>query len=221
MVRSLQVFFSVLFLVSTAVRGFGATVHGEPEHKPTAYYVVFPKRIYQQSARYISQVDFRNFVVDFYGPDARQSEYAPKLVNGRSVVQRGNPPETEDVALVSILYLDFTAGIAQPWRGGGQAKFAVTAVWWVSEAGSSAQTEAVNLYEILHGKIALIEQIDFDPAGGPYFDAATGKLVIKANNWGRSDGICSPPGMEKVTFNWTGHSFQKQASNIVPCPKKP
>jgi hypothetical protein len=123
--------------------------------------------------------------------------------------------------LVSIHYLDFTAGITQPQRGGVQAKFAVTVVWWVSEAGSSSQNEAVNLYEVLDGKVALVEQIDFDPAGEPYFDPTTGKLTIKANNYGFSDGICSPPGMKEVTFNWTGHSFKEQTSKTVPCPKSP
>jgi len=195
--------------------------HGEPDNEPTAYYVVFPRRIYQQSAQYISQVDFRNFVVDFYGPDGKRSEYSPKLVDGRSIVHRDHPWTTDDVALVSIYYLDFTAGTAQPQRGRVQAKFAVTVVWWVSEAGSSSQNEALNLYEVLEGKVALVEQIDFDPAAEPSFDITAGKLTIKANNYGFSDGICSPPGMKEVTFNWTGHSFKEQTSTTVPCPKSP
>jgi hypothetical protein len=209
-----------LILVALTAR-LAPAAHGEGRDSQ-AYWVVFPQRVYRQPVRKFDEVNFKNFVVDIYGPDGKCCDYSAKLANGRSVVRQVHPSFSEDdVYLGEVYYIPSgPRGRKSPSRA-NRAMYAVTTYSWTTIGGTGTAFEGVNLYEILHDRLVLAEQIGFNSGShtGSHFNPATMKLTITAAD---SSVATGPPccHLYVVTFKWTGNFFRKQSSKTLPYPSR-
>jgi hypothetical protein len=182
---------------------------------PNFFYVSFPRHVYTQSVRFVSQVDFPNFPVDSFSRDGRNLDYSAVLRDGRSLVVRRNPDSYDDVALLAVDYFDFSAG--GPVSDGGKPRFALTNIGWVTAGNSATDLGVTNLYDVVHNRLVLEEQINFlvPPGGGANFDPTTRTLTVKTCNPDISDHRCSGSKLIVVTFDWTGSSFRERSARTV------
>jgi hypothetical protein len=96
---------------------------------------------------------------------------------------------------------------------------------WVWMAGSSSQSDIVQVFELRDGKVFITQQIEADTHGGDTaagvrFDERTKRLIVKAVELDSPNGRCCPTRLNVVVFRWDGGKFRQISARQVPIPPK-
>ena len=92
---------------------------------------------------------------------------------------------------------------------------------WEWIAGSSSQSEIVQVFHFSGNEVFVTQQIKIDMhhgggAVGAYFNFRRKLLLAKAVAYGFGEGRCCPSLMDIVTFRWDGERFRRVNRQRVP-----
>jgi hypothetical protein len=110
------------------------------------------------------------------------------------------------------------------WQQALDARHWVVDYDWEWIAGSSSQSNIVQVVELREGKVYITQEIEVDThhgghAVGAWFNAGRKRLTVKAVNYAPFEGRCCPSLMGVVTFVWDGTRFHRITAKRVPLPK--
>jgi hypothetical protein len=93
---------------------------------------------------------------------------------------------------------------------------------WLACGGSCSNDELLFVFAVENGHTVITQELDFDvqaAGAGTWFNAASGKLTIKARS---DDGSahCCPQHIDVVSFRWSGDKFELEKSQTVPIASK-
>jgi hypothetical protein len=169
--------------------------------------VRYPQHSYSQQVKSIREIDFRNFALIIFGGRGKTNLVA-NLRNG--IFQRNYPSGCYDwLKLVSVAYFD-DAG------AGGQK--AIVMVDWASACGSTSDFGVVQVFGVVNGQPAVLQQILYNERGGgatSSYSMKTSTLTIKSvHGWEH----CCPTTLDVGTFKWNGSRFALTRIDSIPIP---
>ena len=175
-------------------------------------YVARTHLLFASKVSGLDQVDFRNTRAVYVEADGRKGEWQA-LKRGRG--------KTENISRYGV----FEGGteVIFGWKYWLDARHIVVDYEWVWMAGSSSQSDIVQVLEWQDGKVWITQQIEVDTHGatgiaGVRFNPRTKRLTVKAVELDSPNGRCCPTHINIVAFRWDGGRFRQMRARQVPMP---
>ena len=174
-------------------------------------YVTRTAALFASNVSDFDHLDLRNSQAVYIEPDGNKGEWQ-ELKRGRGktrILHNGQFESATDVGF--------------RWQYSLDANHIVVTYWWVWIAGSSSQSDIIQVFESRDGKVFITQQIEADTHGGgtvagASFNRNAKSLTVKAVELDSPNGRCCPTHLNIVVFHWDGMKFRQASAHQIPMP---